>query len=565
MTNASTACCRRDDGAFLQAMSEPGFDWNARVRALEDLLRTNPAAFADLDLNGSLVNGVSSLQMPLSEMPTADEQEMQNQVQAVISLINQAQAAQHQLELEAQQSLPELAQLAPTGPMLPSASSLQSSPGPPVPSPKTAPAPKPLALSIKVEQGMSAPNSPMQSDRLPSPIRQPSAVAIPTPKKQSNAVATQPPHPPFRPGSVPPVAESATSLDPVLAGFGIAGELPLGSPGIRKDIRPDSPTATPPPPPPAASGPALTMPGTLPPPSPPVAPTPGSTAPVTISRESIAGSKPVVVETDDAMQIDTPPAVIPEGPPDVTGIVSEAVSQTLTEPSQPQTTGDSAHQSIRVDSSSGKSVASPLLGSLDKPMELPSLDQTANSQMEGQRQQLDEAMADGDSGPESNSIGGPIPARGDGLRELTSSKQEPESVQPLSPQVKADNPRDTGTLNIPANLQAELAKLAKGVQDSAYTDDLNENGLDINMSNILSDPSALLAQLASTMTPPAIPQASAQDESQNAMLMDMISQLANGGTAAQNTSLLSNLLAPPPTAAPANELWSQVPQAVPET
>ncbi|KAG7528669.1 hypothetical protein FFLO_06000 [Filobasidium floriforme] len=541
---------KRDDGAFLQAMSEPGFDWNARVRALEDLLRTNPAAFADLDLNGSLVNGVSSLRMPMSDMPTADEQEMQNQVQAVISLINQAQAAQQQLGLDAQQSLSDLGQLVSTGPMLPSAPSMRSSP---IPGPTNS-VPEPLAVKVKVEENMSVPNSPVRPDRPRSPTRPPSASALAISDKTSESQPLQPPPGPFRPSVVSPVARSPSA--PVSNRPGISQQV---NDLAKADTRPHTPLATPPPPPPAPTN--------LPPG--PSAATPPLPKPNLVSEDEVVGAKSQSLPKENGdMQVDTPPPVEEQQPPSedvATTGPTAADSQTGGESVVLGPSGNSSDQPIRIDSSPVK--AGPLSEPADQPMEAVVPDQSSHPQEKQQPTggRMDEDPVPIDVTPTPTAV---LPAKtSDQSGNDVAPKQEDKPAQLLVPQSRNDSNRNTGTLNIPANLQAELAKLAKGVQDSAFGDDMNDSGMDINMENILGDPSALIAQLASTMGPPAVPPSSVLDDTQNAMLMDMISHLANGGNAAQSTSLPSGLATPTslPVAAPATDLWSQVPQAIPET
>jgi hypothetical protein len=268
------------------------------------------------------------------------------------------------------------------------------------------------------------------------------------------------------------------------------------------------------------------------------------------------------------MQVDTPPAVEGQQPPsedvDTTG-PDAADSQTGGESVVLGPSGNSSDQPIRIDSSPVK--AGPLSEAADQPMEAVVPDQPSHPQekLQPTEVRMDEEPVPVHVTPTPTAV---LPAKtSDQSGNVVAPKQEDKPTQLLVPQSRNDSNRNTGTLNIPANLQAELAKLAKGVQDSAFGDDMNDSGMDINMENILGDPSALIAQLASTMGPPAIPPSSVLDDTQNAMLMDMISHLANGGSAAQSTSLPSGLATPTsiPVAAPATDLWSQVPQAIPET
>lgn len=262
------------------------------------------------------------------------------------------------------------------------------------------------------------------------------------------------------------------------------------------------------------------------------------------------------------MQVDAPPAIALRDSTDNTYSTVGDLPATAIDPPLTEATEDSAVKPMQMESPSEIPLPPAEAGRIDLLEQNPAIEQTLQPQ---DGNQVEETPIEVQPVSEAETVAMPISVGNDDQNDLVSAKQELDIAPPPSSQAKIDNLRDTGTLNIPANLQAELAKLAKGVQDSAFADDLNDSALDGNRSNILGDPSALLAQLAHSMGPPTLPPASTQDESQNAILMDMISQLANGGNAAQNTSLLNNLLAPISTAASSTELWSQVPQAALET
>ena len=536
---------KRDDGAFLQAMSAPGFDWNARVRALEELLRTNPAAFADLDLNGSLVDGVSSLQLPLSEMPTADEQEMQNQVQAVISLISQAQAAQHQLELDAQAPAVSMPRLQPTGQVLPSASSIEATvPSKTVVPPTKASASKPAPLHLSVKQEpSSAPNSPARPDLNVAQVKKPTPSGVEAPSTAKGIIPSAIPAvnttTPSVPGSAP-----KTSV-PIAAALGSADKTDLPAP---------IPSA----------GPSVSTVAPIPRAIPPVIP-PSTSLPSTATTETFSNNLGDSPENSALRVTNAAPSV----PGEVTD-VAMTDGQPFRDP-KPSTTisEETSHQTPSAVAADPTLDASPFVtvrqeGSVAV---RPAADQSTGSSLVDQSANVADA---GDVIMEDGS--GPIPSHEavQVTAAMTSSDLDQADQAPFRPPppVKVEAPRDTGTLNIPANLQAELAKLAKGVQDSAFAEEMHNAGADIDMNSILGDPAALLSQLASSMVPspaaaPELPVPGEDD--QNAILMDMIAQLTNGNNLAQNTSLLSNMLTPNHVAPPPTDLWSEVPQAEPET
>jgi hypothetical protein len=539
---------KRDDGAFLQAMSAPGFDWNARVRALEELLRTNPAAFADLDLNGSLVDGVSSLQLPLSEMPTADEQEMQNQVQAVISLISQAQAAQHQLELDAQAPPMSMPRLQPTGQVLPSASSIEATvpiktgvPPPKAPGSK----PAPLHLSVKQEPS-SAPHSPARPD-----LSVAQAKKLTPPRVEDSSKAKE---------IVPPVAAAGNIPTP-----SASGPAPTTSRSIATALVPTDktgPTAVTP-----SAGPSIS----------PVAPVPRAMAPVIPPSKSLPST--ATTETfsnnlggspeDSALPVATAEASMPGEATDV-ATADEQPFRPAQDPKTSTTISEETPHKIpsAITAESNPSTSPFVTVRQDEKVSVqPAADQSTGSVLVDQSVDVADAgdviMEDG-----SGSLPSHEPVQVAAVTTDPDIEEGDQAPFRPPPPTKMEAPRDTGTLNIPANLQAELAKLAKGVQDSAFAEEMHNAGADIDMNSILGDPAALLNQLASSIvpSPAAAPELPVQGEDdQNAILMDMIAQLTNGNNLAQNTSLLSNILTPSHVAPPPTDLWSEVPQAEPET
>ena len=543
---------KRDDGAFLQAMSAPGFDWNARVRALEELLRTNPAAFADLDLNGSLVDGVSSLQLPLSEMPTADEQEMQNQVQAVISLISQAQAAQHQLELDAQAPSTHMPRLEPTGQVLPSASSIEATlPIKTAVPPPKAPGSKPAPLHLSVKQELSsAPNSPARPD-----------LNVPQTKKPTS-----------------PRVEDSSKAKAIIPSIAAPGNTPTPSASVPAPRTSGSIAATPS----GATdktGPAAVTPLAVPS-LPPVAPIPRDVPPVIPPSKSLPSTATTETFSDNlgnspentTLPAATADALVSSKIPDVAATDEQPV-RPAQEPKTSTTIAEETPQknaSVTADPSLNASPFVTVMQDViqdDSVVIQPAADQPTGSLP------VDQSVNIADGGDITmEDASGSLPS--DEPVQVAAVTADPETDQASQtpfrppPPVKLETPRDTGTLNIPANLQAELAKLAKGVQDSAFAEELHNAGSDIDMNSILGDPAALLNQLASSMipSPAAAPEPPAQGEDeQNAILMDMIAQLTNGNNLAQNTSLLSNILTPNHVAPPPTDLWSEVPQAEPET
>lgn len=422
-------------------MHAPGFDWTARVRALESLLRTNPAAFADLDLNGSLVSGVSSLQAPLSEMPTADEQEMQNQVQAVISLINQAQAAQQQLELDA------------TAAHLHGSTSL----------------------------GQQGPSATAASEATPT------LQSLIDPALTGGTVH----------GSHPDqeqTLESATQIPDQAVDLTLAHPTPTAEAQLNDSINEDT------------------------------------------TREAELGGT-----NDDGIQ-----------PSTVTDSV-QAESATVAEDASKAE--DLPQASINV--------SSPTISDRGgKP------DEDESSTKDDQRKNAKE--------DEQKEMEGTVTAPPQTVDTTTSSSEPQETTiathdgsNETGTSSGAAVERDTGALNIPANLQAELAKLAQGVHESSFADELGSmQGPDMNVSELLGgESSALLAQLASSLAPQAgsQPESGATDTGQNANMAEMIAQLAKSGSAAPTPALLGNVLAANSQLAPAAELWSQVPQAPVET
>jgi hypothetical protein len=513
-------------------MSAPGFDWTARVRALESLLRTNPAAFADLDLNNTLVSGMSSLQMPLSEVPTADEQEMQNQIQAVISLINQAQAAQHQLELEGTSSSLVTAHLAPTG------------------TPLVRPVEPNNVLKPPASTASGGPNQ--ASIKLISPL--------------TNATDAQP-----RTGGVGDVQPPRASPGP--------SSLPAaGSPGVRPVSQANRSSPMPSPlgvssfsnnstatPKPSSSVPSRIISAnanTKPPTSPLVVAAGPDAIPQPLSSLQLTRSSSVDVVQEHAKPIEVPKSdlipltnlllatgtnkqstTVTEGPDAVASAVVPKENNGITSDVLEISAGGE-------DSHVHTNERAKVLQLASKPASPPQpLNAGAGPQDVGMHVDL---IPSGSSQPPEGVIA---------IEHDTSSGDSSEMNT-------SHNAKDSGALNIPANLQAELAKLAQGVQDSAFTDDLHESfETDINLNDLINgDTSAILAQLASSITVPMTVQPSETDDAQGTILMDMISQLTNGGNKAQTASLLNILsVAPQAATTPTSELWASVPQAPVET